>query len=228
MGFEDIKEKNRKDPLFTLCQWTSIALFPIITIAIYSFISRKGGLEVFSDSNWFALIARVLPCLFYYAHGYSFLSRLLVKIPENFFTRLCTFICGVLYIILIILSVNYEKEWFLIFGWMMIVLSARNGIGWMLLYFNDRKNPLKSYFGKWFWAALGYALLIFLFSPLLYSIKSNPNTEIVIPIINKNISQLYIDWVPAIVIIVGMFVSIFRLTKEEENIDKSLKEHYGN
>jgi hypothetical protein len=231
---DEIQKNNANHTVNNYSEKLSAALWPIVLFSITGYIFIIGGGWAFfsKGSNFVGVIFRCLPGIFCYWQGDEFRKRVLVKMPENLFAQhIYTFISGLAYYLLIIMIIFYANLWFLIFGLMMLVLSARSGLCWNFLKNNDESNPLKTYFGKWSLAALGYAILIFGFSPIFYTIKLNvietEGTMIYFPFdLLKMPAKYYIDLCPSLTIIIAMFFSIFRINNINSEINTKLELHY--
>lgn len=174
-----------------------------------------------------SLSLRTFAAISLYLQSDYYRRKLLVLLPETNLTRLSTPILGVSLAMLILAVIHSNSSWLFVFGIMMMVVSVRNAIAWLLLRARDKQHPLSAYFQRWTFGTVGYSASIFLIAPLIYTLRTcNPSDIFILKPLFLLLGNSYIDFAPAIILLVGMLVSMLRLQQNIGQIRKDCDKHY--
>lgn len=179
-----------------------------------------------SSEDIISLCLRFGAAISLYLQSDYYRRKLLVLLPETNVTRLSTLVSGIALAILILAVIHSNSSWLFLFGLMMMVVSIRNAIAWVLLRVRDREHPLINYFQRWTFGTFGYSASIFLIAPITYALRECRPHDIIIPAIPRIMQNWYIDFAPAVIFLVGMLLSISRLQKNISQIRKDCEQHY--
>jgi hypothetical protein len=199
---------NEADWTWAVCNYLQVILLAAIGIAVSFVLRRQPDI---SAEAVISLVVRLLAAFALYAQVNYYRKKILNRIPETDLTRFATLLSGLAVAALTFSTIFLQASWLVAIGFMMLVVSIRNAISWILLARRHADNPMRSTFGRWTVAAAGYALAILAISPIHYTLKMLPKQPLLIPFSGWTASSVYIDLIPGVALCIAMVASIQRL-----------------
>ena len=216
----DIKAENRNHLTYGMC--TGIFVFLGLAIALMLSIKKP---EVRGGGETVSLLFRFGAAMAFYWQNDYYRRKVLILIQEKGWAKLSTFFCGLILALCAALVLYEKTAWLLLFGAMMIILASRNVIAYISIR-NHHAHPLRSNIVRWVWGSLGYTLIIFSLAPLIFTLEKAAG-EIHVPMMRLTVGAWYIGVVPALILLIGMLVSILRLDSNLGDIEEKCQEYYG-
>lgn len=221
---EEVKRRNKEHWLFDWSRYIG-GLIGVVAIAYTLYkIPKISPLEKVS------LVLRVLPAFLLYFMCEYYRTRIFILMPETDWTRLSTFISGILLAVLMLLIVYRESDWFFWYGCIMFLVSLRSWITRTLLLSRDPENPLFGRVKDWTSRSFGYGCGIVIFSAILYTLRNLDSQPITTPVIGWQIplhSTWFIDGSVAGAFVFATMRSMYKSWGDLEKIEEELNTHYA-